>query len=174
MIFNIGKDSHMVHQALLGIELFEIKSSFIYKLREKHPDADVVFQHLPTYCLTDKGRISRARYYLQFTGTFEDEEEKSFLFFNTETLDKLLENEILECGIEDFFEKDLDFRNILSYFTPLKIEHGEDFIFPSTNYLVVGITYDTSYDHEGGYDCEISINIDGYLDNNLEIQLIKT
>jgi len=89
------------------------------------------------------------------------------------TLDKLLEAEIYEGGIEDLFEKDLDFREILSSFTPRKIEHGEDLIFPNTDYLVVGITYDTSYDHEGGYDCEISIDIDGYLDSKLVIQSIK-
>jgi len=60
-MFNTGRDSHMVHQALLGIELFEIKTSFIYRLREKHPDVDMVFQHLPLYCLTDKGMIILAK-----------------------------------------------------------------------------------------------------------------
>lgn len=163
------KDDILVYKALLGVELFEISSKFINKLRNEHPNPNKVFGLLPTYTLRDNGSIAIAEYHHQFVGTFDSEKEEKYLYFNLTTLDALLQEEINNVGFEDLFEKDLDFRKILSSFVPQIKTDASNFIFPHTDYLVIETTYTTSVDHEGGYDCETDVKVVGYLDNSLAL-----
>ncbi len=160
-------------KALLGIELFEISNNFIFKLRESRPDPEWVFEMLPKYTVnTNPGQHHQpmlAEYYMQFIGTVKSESYNTkFLCFNVIPIDATLKEEIDNAGVEDLF-KSFDFKKILSNFIPQCEDDISNFVFPHMNYLVVEMTYDVTYDHySGGYDCEMELNIIGYLNNDLE------
>lgn len=162
------------HLALLGVELFEISEKFIYNLRQSHPRPEKVFDYLPTYTTNSNDKQHNqpvlADAYHQFVGMFQnDNKNDKYLYFNLNTLDKTLEEEIANAGVEDLF-KDFDFKKILSNFTPQFEGDISNFVFPFCNYLVIEMTYITSYDgYSGGYDCDMELDIIGYLNNNLEI-----
>jgi hypothetical protein len=70
--------------------------------------------------------------------------------------------------------KEVDFKKILSVFTPQGDDYMKTHAFPQVNYLIVEVIFNTSYDHfGGGYECESFHNIIGYLDHNLETQYFK-
>jgi hypothetical protein len=164
-------------KCLLGVELYEISNNFIYKMREAHKKPDEVFDYLPTYTLnTYKDQHNRpmlADCFHQFIGLFDNEKNEKYFYFNLETLDSQLKEEIDNAGIEDLFKK-FDFLKILSHFT----SHSEDdlskMVFPTVNYLIVELTYDVSYDYyNGGYDCDLDVDIIGYLDGNLQTKYFQ-
>jgi len=159
-------------KSLFGVELYEISTNFIYKLREAHPRPDLAFNYLPEFTInTDEGannRIIQADYFHQFVGLFENQENEKYLYFNLETLDATLNEEIKNVGIEELF-KDFDFKKILSNFRPEIEESLSNFALPTCHYLIVEITYDVSYDHEGGYDCDLIIDILGYLNQDMQV-----
>jgi len=160
-------------KALLGVELYEFSEKFIYELRQKQKKQDRVFEHLPTYTINENkganGRPVEAYWYLQYAGIFEDNYSLKYLFFDLSSLDSLLNEEISHDGIEELF-KEFNFQKILSVFTPATEDDYIKFGFPTTHYIIVELTYETSYDHEGGYDCNLYVDITGYLDDNLEIK----
>ena len=97
-------------KTLLGVELYEISDNFIHKLREAHPRPEQAFDYLPMYTVGNNNQVITADYYHQFAGLFENEHEnKKYLFFNIETLDATLREEISNAGIEELL-KDLDIR----------------------------------------------------------------
>lgn len=163
------------HLALLAIELYSISEKFIYELREQQHDSQDVFDHLPMYTInknrTANGEPIEARYYHQFVGTLKptgDGEE--YLFFNLNTQDSVLFEEINGSGIDDLFQG-FDFEELLKNFTPNPETNITGFVIPKTHYLLVELTYITSQDHySGGYDCDMEIDIVGYLDHNLQRQ----
>ena len=162
------------HRALLGVELFEISSGFINKIRKSNPNPDFVFHKLPKYTInTNEGANNRpvsAYWYHQFIGLLEDENNK-YLYFNLMTLDNQLQYEIGNIEIEELFSE-IDFKKVLSNFESQK-EELSTYILPKINYLVVELTYLTSYDyHNGDYDSDMEVDIIGYLDNNLEYKPI--
>jgi len=164
-----------VVKALLGVELFKFSDGFIYGLKQKRKNQDKVFKFLPEYTInTNKNANNRpveAYWFHQWVGSYKDESEnkKEYLYFNLNTLDRCLSEEISNSGYESFFEE-FDFEKILSVFTPASEDDYLKFGFPKINYLIVELTYESSYDHEGGYDCEMYVDITGYLDNNFEIK----
>lgn len=158
-------------KTLLGIELFEVSERFIYNLRQAHPRPEQAFDYLPKYTInTNKeahNQVVGADWFHQFVGTFQnDNKNDKYLYFNIETLDKTLQEEISNAGIEDLL-KDLDFKKILSNFTPENEENLSHFVFPHCNYLICEIIYDVTYDHDGGYDCDMDFNVLGYLDSDM-------
>jgi len=163
------REGTSIHKALIGIELFEISTNLIFKLRNSHTKSEHVFMHLPKYCLNDYGNIMISEYYYQFTGLSEEEENKKHLFFNLNTLDTLLQEELNNCDVDNIFDKNLDFKFILSKFAPQSDEKIVNFAFSNVEYIMIEMIYETNYDHNcGGYDTEKSVNIIGYLDNELQ------
>lgn len=162
------------HLALLAVEVYEISEKFIYELRKKqHPRQDV-FEHLPEFTINNNKTANKqpipARYYLQFSGHLKpnDDDDTKYLFFNLATQDSILDEEISNSGIDDLFA-DFDFEKLLSRFIPNPETHISGFVIPKTNYLVVELIYTTTQDHySGGYECEMEIDIVGYLDHNLQ------
>ena len=160
------------HLALLAVELYEISEEFIYKLREQqHPRQDV-FEHLPEFTInkneTANNQPIPAKYYHQFVGMLKPDKNEKYLYFNLNTQDSILFEEISNSGIDDLFA-DFDFEKLLSKFTPNPETHISGFVIPMTNYLVVELVYITSQDHySGGYDCDMEIDVVGYLDHNLQ------
>jgi len=163
-----------VHKCLLGVEVFEISDKYIHALRKaQESNPERVFDVLPEYTINVnegaqvKNGLIVARYYHQFVGMFEGKAEK-YLYFNLHTLDSQLDYEFSQCGKEEFF-KDLDFKKILSYFTPQNCEDISHFAIPRENYLIVELTYTSSYDnYSGATEYEMEADITGYLNGNLE------
>jgi len=175
MKFKIGMEKFNIHKALLGVHMYKLTEAEIYELRQSRPRPDSIFELLPEYTINKNesanNSIIVAKYYLQFTGTIlpENDEEKNseYLFIGFETMDRQLENEIDNCGIDELFAG-IDMKNILSVFKPQTYKDLTTFAFTQVNYLVINIEYRSSYDyHDGGYDCDIEYKITGYLDNNL-------
>jgi len=164
------------HRTLLGIELFEISEDFMYGLRERHKSPEHVFKLLPKYTInTNEGQhnqIMVAEYFHQWVGLFKDnrtpEEKKKYLYFNIETLDATLREEISNAGEEDLL-KNLDFKKILSNFTPQSDNDLSNFVFPYCNFLIVDLIYDTTYDnYNGGWDCDMEFEVIGYLNSQMQ------
>ena len=42
-------------------------------------------------------------------------------------------------------------------------------VIPDTNYLVIEITYETTQDYGGGWECESSVDVIGYLNSQMQI-----
>jgi len=165
------------HLALICINYYEISDNFIYKLRESHPNPQQAFDYLPKYTINtnEKGnnQIIEAEYFLQFAGCFENTNENpKYLMFDIETLDATLNQEISDAGIDEVF-KNIDFKNILSVFKPQTEEDEMSFVFPNSNYLTFEISYDTSYNNENGYDCEVYYKFIGYLDDIMNVVYFK-
>ena len=173
------KEGISKHLTLLAVELYEISEKFIYELREKQHQSQDVFDYLPEYTInkneTANNQPISAKYYLQFSGQLKpnDGDDTKYLFFNLNTQDSILFEEINNSGIDDLFA-DFDFEKLLSNFKPNPETHINGFVIPQTNYLVVEITYITGYDHfSGGYDCDMEIDIVGYLDHSLQRQTFE-
>lgn len=163
------------HLALLAVELYEISEKFIYELREKQHIRQNVFEYLPEFTInknkTANNQPISAKYYHQFMGLVKPEKNEKYLYFNLITQDRLLKEEITQSSAEDLFGE-IDFEKILSKFTPEPEENISKVVFPTVHYLVIELTYTTSYDHNcGGYDCEMEIDVIGYLDYALQRQL---
>ena len=161
------------HTALIGVELFTISNNFIHKLSQHRPMPYQIFKVLPKYTInTNEGGLNGiilAEEFLQFVGMFEsNKNDPKYLMFNLKSVDSLLNEEISQAGIEKLFD-DYDFQKILddANFIPQKDEDIENFSFPRVNYLVVEIYYDGAYDHEGIYDCDMHVEIVGYLDDDM-------
>jgi len=162
------------HIALVGVELFNVSNNFIYKISQCRPMPYQIFKVLPKYTInTNEGGLNKiilAEEFLQFVGTFEsDKMNTKYLMFNFNTLDSLLNEEMNQAGIEDLF-KDYDFKQVLSHFVPQEEEDLEQFVFPHVNYLVVELRYDGGFDHEGIYDCDMHVEITGFLKGNMELE----
>lgn len=168
------------HLVLLGIELYEISEKLIYDLRNSEPrKPDNVFEHLPEYTInTNPGAKNQpvpAKYFHQFLGfNFDENKEcQKYLYFNLKTADALLQEEIDNSGIDSLF-KDFNFKHLFRFFKPEPEENFRNFRIPFTNYLVVELRYTTSYDHySGGYDCDMEIDVVGYLNSMLQIQYFQ-
>lgn len=167
------------HLALLGVEFFEISNNFIYKLRESHPRPDNIFKFLPTYTInTNKdanNKIVVAEEFHQFIGMMKHNEDanEKYVYFNLNTVDATLNEEISNSGMEYLF-KNFNFKHLLRFFKPEDENNISNFVFPNVNYLVVELTYTTSYDHySGGYDCEMEIDIVGFLNSMLQLQYFQ-
>lgn len=160
-------------KCLLGVEYFEISDNFIHNLRENHKHPEQAFDYLPTYTLGKNNQIVNAEEYHQFVGFKKKEKPEFFPYFNLKTMDNLLQEEVDNCGYEELFKKE-NFLKHLMKFLPEKQENISNFVFPRTNYLIVELTYVTSYDHySGGYDCDVEIEIVGYLGGNFSPQFFE-
>lgn len=160
-------------RCILNVELYEISEKFIRKLRNANKKPEMIFDILPEYSINEnKGAnncLVEAKYYLQFIGGFETTGE-NYLLVNLSTSDRLLDYEIRESGIVDLF-KEIDFKKILSVFTPLTDDAIKKHVISTSKYLVVELTYDYTVDYYGGgWDCDMVIDIIGYLNNKMEIQ----
>jgi hypothetical protein len=161
-------------KCLMGVEVFEVSDKYMFALRKaQEPNPDRIFDVLPEYTINEnegakvKNSLIVARYYHQFVGMFEGEGRK-YLYFNLHTLDSHLDYEISGCGIEDLF-KDLDFKKILSIFAPHNVDDLSHFVLPRENYLIVELTYTSSYDnYSGATEYEMEADITGYLNDKLE------
>jgi len=155
-------------KCLLAVELFELSSNYINQIRERHRSNDEVFELLPDFTLRGDNHIITAEYYLQFVGLDKVEAPEKYLMFGLHTLDHQLDYEISQTGAEDLF-KDLDFKKILSYFTPQTDDDMSRFAFPETRYLIVELTYTSYYDnYSGATEGDMEVDITGYLNKNLE------
>lgn len=166
------REGTTTYLALLAVELYEVSEKFIYDIRENQHVNQNIFDNLPEFTINSNKEANNqpivAEFFHQFAGTLKpDGEGQKYLFFNLTTLDSILHEEIANSGADELFT-DFDFIEILSRFKPEPKDHITNFVFPNTNYLVVELVYTTSIDrYSGGYDCDMDIDIVGYLDNKM-------
>ena len=164
------KEGSVKVKGLLAVYLYEITNTYIYKLRNSREGHENIFKFLPKYTINKNdganGKIALAKYYHQFIG-WSDENEEKYLYFDIETLDGNLMEEIDSAGYDEFFEK-TNFHDKVSVFKPQTVDNL--LLSPPTpDYLIVETTYVTTIDHHsGGYECESSSEIVGYLDRELK------
>ena len=160
------------HIALLAVDAYVITSKDVYEIRQQyktHP-----FHHLHPYTINlkevndkaDNGLID-ADYYLQFMGTIEDDDYANHIFFDLNTQDDLLNEEVSNVGYKDLFDG-IDFKKILDNFSiPMYKDSWKKLGAPI--YLIVEMNYMSSYDHySGATEYDLMVDIVGYLDSNLE------
>lgn len=167
------------HRCLLGVQLYELSTNYMYEIREKQKNANRIFEGslLPEYTInTNKeanNRPIKTDYFLQFVGVFKPENYEAnikYSLFDVNTLDQLLDYEISNSGFDDLF-KECDFKKLLSVFKPNTDEDMKHMAIPTTNYLVVEIIYTTTQDfYSGGWECESEIDVIGYLDSQMQLK----
>jgi hypothetical protein len=144
----------------MAIELYELSKKYVDKVFN---DASTNWDSFPEFSTDAKNHICLND---EVDDENHDEAEKRF-YFNLQTLDNQLFNEISACGAKNLFE-DLDFSEILSKFVPLTEADMEKHVMPVVEYIIVELTYISSYDYySGGYDYELDVAITGYLDKQL-------
>ena len=159
----------MIYKTLLGVEIIKVSSKFIFKLRKERVNPESVFDELPEYVLNEKHNIiTDTRHYLHYVGTNERETETFYYMMNFHTLDRHLDYELNESGIDTFVTA-LNITRILDKLVVVPetviCNHG----FPTVNYLMVSINVESTYDHySGGYDYEVDYKLDGYLDKDFK------
>ena len=159
----MGRSSH---RCLLAIEVVELTGAEIGKLREQYQHDRYLESVLPKYTVNtnnDKGGIIESAYFLQFT----DEGDTKYTLFDYATVDKLLQEEINNCGFDDML-KDYDIRPYLEKFSKQNYESFGRSI-SSAEYLVIDIDY-TGNGYWNEYDIDVDISIAGVLiGNNLTL-----
>lgn len=166
-----------VHRGLVGISLYELSNNYIHKLRSSKFKPDAWHTLVPEYTIatTESGKniIHPCEYYLQFVGFTETPENEKYLVFDLNSIDNLINEEVSASDWDDFF-KDVDFKKILDVFPKQTDYDMKNHSMPRFNYLVVDLEYDFSYDHDGGYDSEMYVNVVGYLNHNMELVKFET
>lgn len=160
-------------KCLLGVELYEVSENLIYEMREGLNSVNRITQILPKYTLNDNKtqhfQPVIAEYHHQFVGFEKKDNPEKYLYFNLITLDKELEFEMGEMGVEKMFQH-MNFKTFLSKFRPQVLEINKFYAFPKVNYLLVHLCYLKTYDPEGGWDVDLDVTINGYLDNDLQLK----
>lgn len=151
-----------IRKCLLALEVFEFTGDEIGKLREQYKHDRYLDSILPKWTLntnTNDGRIIESPGFLQF---IEDGTEKIILF-NASTVDRLLEEEISNGGLDSML-KDIDLRNYLEHFQKYNYD---DFCrcLPSAEYLIIGLEY-TSGGYFNEYEVDLHVSVEGALVGN--------
>lgn len=159
----------MTHKALLGLEITEVSTDLIYRMRKEKFNPDSIFDFLPEFVLIDNNTIQPSEYYLQFVGFEENEENRTYYLLNVNTLDHTLDYEIGNYGVEELLNQ-LNVQNILNKLQISQQETVKYQAFPRVNYLVVDMIINNYYDsYGGGYECDIEYKLSGYLDKDLNL-----
>ena len=162
------------YRCILNVEFYEISENYIRELRNNYQNPKMVFSILPSYTINKNkdanNDLIEADYYLQFIGLSKETTDEKYIFVNLFTSDSLLDYEIRQSGLTDLF-KGIDFEKILSVFTPRTDDEIKRHSIPSSDYLVVELNYIKSQDYySGGWECDLDIDIIGYLNKKMEIQ----
>ena len=100
-------------KTILSIIPFSLTQHDFYVMREpliKYP-SDMFFKKIPEWCVrANNGYLDRTKYYHQFTGQLDDDSKDIYYVFDVNPVDLLLQEEISNVGVDDFFIK-FDWRN---------------------------------------------------------------
>lgn len=155
-----------IRKCLLALEVFEFTGEEIGKLREQYKHDRYLDSILPKWTFnsnTNDGRIIESPGFLQF---IEDGTDKIILF-NASTVDRLLEEEISNSGLDNMLEE-TDLRPYLENF---KKHSYDDFCrcLPSAEYLIIGLEY-TNGGYFNEYEVDLHVSVEGALvGNNLTL-----
>jgi hypothetical protein len=173
----LRKEGTSTVRCLLAVEVYELSENYIFELKEGRKKPNSIGDILPEYTInTNEGQHNQpmnADYFLQFVGLDYVKNPKNCLLFNLRTFDSILQEEISNVGIEDLFN-DYDFKKLLSVFKPHTDDDMKRYSMPYTYYMVVDVVFETTQDYySGGWECESSVNIVGYLDDKMQITEYK-
>ncbi len=149
------------HKTLLSVEVYEFTGKDIGELRKQYQHDRYLSSILPKYTFNKEfGNILEADGYLQFV----DDGDEVYTLFDVATIDKLLNEEISNGGLENIFKEN----DIRPFLDKMEKKQFKDFqrILPSAEYLIVELEY------VGGdiwEDFDVYINVVGALiGNNLD------
>lgn len=146
------------------ISAFKVNNKKLFKMREKVKELPInyFYDNLPEYSInTEFGNIIRTEYYHQYTGMVESEDNKEdYYMFDIHHYDPMLDEEINNCGLDNFFDK----YNWLKIFNSIEYNIINDIQLLIYTSIVIDIEYYGTYD-----EVEIKMNVVGYLDKNLNI-----
>lgn len=158
------------HRTLLGINIYEIDSNFLYEQRNSRFNSESIFKNIPKYTFGDNGSVIDAKYYLQFIGLTKEEENKEFILFEVQTLDDNMFYEIENLGEENFLnEFSNDLREAIKKLPKTSVEEFKKHIFNKTNYLVIDVFYNTFGTYGIDSELEVTYNLVGYLDKDMKL-----
>lgn len=154
-----------IQRTLLGLNVYTFSAEFINEIREKNKTRTSFEKFSPEWILNKENTdILSTRDYFQFGAT----PSKEYILFDVIHSCPLLDLEMNEGGIEDFF-KDINLKDIL----PTLPKISEKDYYPCIQnpvYLVIDIQYNC---YKGYYDlypeCEVDFTYIGYLDSNFNI-----
>jgi len=160
------------HLALLAVDAYIVTSKDVFEMRQihkTHPFNQLLPYTINSKAVNDKANngLIDASYYLQFMGTYEDDDYPNQILFDLNTQDDLLHEEVNAVGYDDLFDG-IDFKKILDNFSiPMYKDRWKKLGAPI--YLIVEMNYMSSYDHySGATEYDLMVDIVGYLDSNLE------
>lgn len=158
------------HRSLLGINIFEIDSVFLYEQRNSRFNSESIFKNIPKYTFGNNGNVIDAKYYLQFIGLTKEEENKKFTLFEVQTLDDNMFYEIENLGEENFLNEISTYlKEVIKKLPKTSVEEFQKHCFNKTSYLVVDILYKSSGPYGIDDDLEITYDLVGYLDSEMKI-----
>ena len=137
-----------MHKALIVFEnVYKFSNKDLYTLRQENQDIEDIFDLLPKYCINANGDIKYAKYYLQFWGHAQDDyQNEEFYFFDVYTTDKMLQHEIDESSVDDFFS-DLayDFDELFDKFYHYTLEDWKWHKIPPTEHAILKYYWTPTY-----------------------------
>lgn len=158
------------HRTLLGINIYEIDSNFLYEQRNSRFNSESIFKNIPKYTFGNNGNVIDAKYYLQFIGLTKEEENKEFILFEVQTLDDNMLCEMDYVGEENILnEISSDLKEVIKKLPKTSVEDFKNRCFNKTNYLVVDIFYKSSGPYGIDDDLEITYDLVGYLDSQMQL-----
>lgn len=158
------------HRSLLGINIFEIDSDFLYEQRKSRFKSESIFNILPKYIFGNNGNILEAEYYLQFIGQVKEEKNQKFILFEIQTLDDILFEEIKDIGECEFLNEISTYlKDVINKLPKKNIEEFQKHCFNKTSYLVVDILYISHGTYGVDYETDVEYNLIGYLDKDLKL-----
>lgn len=158
------------HRTLLGINIFEIDSNFLYEQRNSRFKSESIFGILPKYTFGNNGNILEAEYYLRFTGQVNKEENKNFTLFEIQTLDDILFEEIQGISECEFLNEISTFlKDVIIKLPKKSIEEFKKHCFNKTSYLVIDILYISHGTYGIDYETDVEYVLIGYLDKDMKL-----
>jgi hypothetical protein len=162
---------------LLALNIWKFAGDEIEKFRAQYPARDWAYNHLPRYCLNDKGGVEYTPHWLQFA----ESPDQHYWLFDVAYAEGWLAEELVESGFEMF--DGIDWRPLFEYFKgeftkgltlSERITKQSDYeaygkSIPPVYKVIVDLQYFSSGDDD--YDMECSVW--GYLDGDMNPQNYK-
>ena len=147
---------------LLNITMFEYTWNDFMKIKSKSDNTGQLLSQIPRYTFGINNNLIEAEYYYQFTGDYEDKNNKEkYYIFNINFASELLSEEISNAGFESLIKEfEIEFEKII---TLCFINKYDTRMIP----LSTNIVFD--FDYIGNDEPELEMSLVGALNDKLEI-----
>jgi hypothetical protein len=157
-------------RTLLAVSIYGFTEKEIANYISEFNSPAAGLRRLPTLTIREDGYIGESESEFQFLIPETARDNKNHILFNYGTIDENLREEISNAGIEDILKSCVLFQ----LFNKLKkLDLGDLYRgMPTNYYLIVDLCYSKSYT-DSGWEYDLEIYLDHYLDENLTIKTIE-